>query len=99
MDAPAAVLRGDGSLLLVCDARLEQEVATLGRPIQIDLVQGPPASVITHAAERGNHDLIAVGAHGHRGVRRLLLGSVAEKLTREDESPVILVPAPENPSE
>ena len=28
---------------------------------------------------------------------RWLLGSVAEKLTREDESPVILVPAPDHP--
>ncbi|MDX2088557.1 MAG: universal stress protein [Kofleriaceae bacterium] len=74
--------------------RLEQELAALGRPIQIDLVQGPPASVITHAAERGNHDLIAVGAHGHRGVRRLLLGSVAESTIRHSPCSVLVVHAP-----
>ncbi|HVK82964.1 MAG TPA: universal stress protein [Kofleriaceae bacterium] len=72
-------------------ARLEQEVAALGRPIKIELIQGPPASVITHAAEQGNHDLIAVGAHGHRGVRRLLLGSVAESTIRHSPCSVLVV--------
>ena len=34
------------------------------------------------------------------GVMRWLLGSVAEKLTREDEAPVILVPAaPDHPAD
>jgi nucleotide-binding universal stress UspA family protein len=54
----------------------------LGHPIHVDLQQGPPASVITHAAEKGGHDLIAIGTHGHRGFRRLLLGSVAESTIR-----------------
>ena len=54
----------------------------LDHPIHVDLQQGPPASVITHAAEKGGHDLIAIGTHGHRGFRRLLLGSVAESVIR-----------------
>jgi nucleotide-binding universal stress UspA family protein len=54
----------------------------IGHPIHVELQQGPPASVITHAAEKGGHDLIAIGTHGHRGFRRLLLGSVAESTIR-----------------
>ena len=69
----------------------------LGHPLHVDLVQGPPASVITHAAERAGNDLIAVGAHGRRGVRRLLLGSVAESTIRHSPCSVLVVhgdPAP-----
>jgi len=62
--------------------KLEHAHSDLGHPIHVDLQQGPPASVITHAAEKGGHDLIAIGTHGHRGFRRLLLGSVAESVIR-----------------
>lgn len=71
--------------------KLMEESTALGRKIHIELVQGPPTSVITHAAERGGHDLIAVGAHGHRGVRRLLLGSVAESTIRHSPCSVLVV--------
>lgn len=62
--------------------RLVAEQKALGRAVHVELVQGPPANVVTSFAERGGHDLIAVGTHGHRGFRRLLLGSVAEDVIR-----------------
>jgi nucleotide-binding universal stress UspA family protein len=65
--------------------------ANLGHPLHPELVQGPAASVITHLAERSGHDLIAVGAHGRRGVRRLLLGSVAESTIRHSPCSVLVV--------
>ena len=65
--------------------------AGLGHPLHVELVQGPPASVITHAAERGGHDLIAIGTHGSRGFRRLLLGSVAEGTIRHAPCSVLVV--------
>ncbi len=71
--------------------KLVAEHAAAGRTIHVELVQGPPAQVITHAAERAGHDLIAVGAHGHRGVRRLLLGSVAESTIRHAPCSVLVV--------
>jgi len=71
--------------------KLSAEHAALGHPIRVELVQGPPASVITEAAEKEGHDLIAVGAHGHRGVRRLLLGSVAESTIRHSPCSVLVV--------
>lgn len=74
--------------------KLAEETAAAGRPVEVELVQGPATSVITHAAERGGHDLIAMGAHGHRGVRRLLLGSVAETTIRHAPCSVLIVHAP-----
>lgn len=38
-------------------------------------------------------DLLVLTSHGRGGVRRWLLGSVAEKLVREAPAPVLLVPA------
>jgi nucleotide-binding universal stress UspA family protein len=73
--------------------KLVSSYAKLGHPIHIELVQGPPASVITHAAEKGGHDLIAIGTHGHRGFRRLLLGSVAENVVRHAPCSVLVVHA------
>ena len=64
--------------------------AGLGHPLHVELVQGPPASVITHAAERGGHDLISIGTHGSRGFRRLLLGSVAESTIRHAPCSVLV---------
>ncbi|MDQ3295418.1 MAG: universal stress protein [Myxococcota bacterium] len=71
--------------------KLAAEHPDLGHPLEVDLVQGPAASVITHAAEKNGNDLIAVGAHGHRGVRRLLLGSVAESTIRHSPCSVLVV--------
>lgn len=71
--------------------KLVAEHKALGHPLNVELVQGPAASVITHAAEKNGHDLIAVGAHGHRGVRRLLLGSVAESTVRHSPCSVLVV--------
>lgn len=83
-DAVLAGARSQADKLLV-------EQANLGHPLHVDLVQGPPASVITHAAEKNGHDLIVMGAHGRRGVRRLLLGSVAESTVRHSPCSVLVV--------
>ena len=46
---------------------------------------------IEHEAKRWRADLIVIGTHGRRGIRRLLLGSVAEGLTHVASKPVLLV--------
>lgn len=71
-------------------AALVADCASLGHPLHVDLVQGAPTSVITHAAEAGGHDLIAIGTHGHGGFRKLLLGSVAEGVIRHATCSVLV---------
>ena len=46
---------------------------------------------IAEEAKRWPADLIVIGTHGRRGVRRLLIGSVAEGLARVASKPVLLV--------
>lgn len=56
------------------------------------LVAGVPTRTILAQAEEEDADLIVMGTHGRRGMRRLVLGSVAETVLRQSERPVLVVP-------
>jgi nucleotide-binding universal stress UspA family protein len=56
------------------------------------VLEGTPFASIAEATNAD--DLVVMTSHGHGGVGRWLLGSVAEKLVREAPCPVLLVPAP-----
>lgn len=47
--------------------------------------------LIANAVRQSGADLLVVGSHGRRGVRRLLLGSVAENLVRKVGISVLIV--------
>lgn len=55
------------------------------------LVRGRPEVQILDAADRLKVDLIVMGTHGRRGVSRVLLGSVAEKVVRSSPVPVLTI--------
>ena len=54
----------------------------------------PPgaADVLVEFARQSGVDMIVVGMHGRSGLRRLLLGSVAEAVVRAATCPVLVVP-------
>ena len=52
---------------------------------------GEPAEVITEYGDENDIDLIMMGTHGRRGLRRRLIGSVTEKVVRLSEQPVMTV--------
>lgn len=56
------------------------------------------SDAIIDEARRWGADLIVLGTHGRRGVRRLLLGSDAEAIVRHAPAAVLLVRAPEETS-
>lgn len=60
----------------------------------LEVVEGEPVHAILEAAERCNADLIVMGSHGRRGMRRFFLGSVAERVVRRSPVPVLVVRAP-----
>jgi nucleotide-binding universal stress UspA family protein len=47
--------------------------------------------LIEEAAKEWPADLIVIGTHGRRGIRRLFLGSVAEGLARISSKPLLLI--------
>ena len=50
------------------------------------------AEAIVREAGQSNADLIVMTTHGRSGLRRWLLGSVAEKVLRASPVPVLLCP-------
>ena len=58
-----------------------------------EVLSGPAAESIVREAKKQRADLIVVGTHGRRGVRRLVLGSDAEQVVRSASVPVLLVRA------
>lgn len=53
--------------------------------------EGSTASAILELVEELNASLIVIGSHGRTGVRRAVLGSVAEDLIRSGHRPVLVV--------
>jgi nucleotide-binding universal stress UspA family protein len=47
--------------------------------------------LIEEEANRWPADLIVIGTHGRRGIRRIFLGSVAEGLARISNKPLLLI--------
>jgi nucleotide-binding universal stress UspA family protein len=52
---------------------------------------GEPRTAIVEKALMTSADLIVIGTHGHRGFKRLLLGSVAENVLHQAPCPVLTV--------
>lgn len=60
-------------------------------PVEAAVTDGPPADAVLAAARPS--DLVVMGTHGRRGPARWWLGSVAERVVREAEAPVLVVRA------
>lgn len=58
-------------------------------PIKFRVEVGEPASTVLTAAEQGKYDLIIMGTHGRRGLSKLLMGSVAQKVVSRAPCPVV----------
>ncbi|MGK7957872.1 MAG: universal stress protein, partial [Crocosphaera sp.] len=51
---------------------------------------GNPSLEIVDYANNNNIDLIVIASHGRTGLNRFLLGSVAEKVVRLSQCPVLV---------
>ena len=63
------------------------------------LISGDAARQIVDAVEKHGVDLIVMGTHGRKGLSRLVLGSVAEKVVRQSPVAVLTVRGPEEKKE
>jgi nucleotide-binding universal stress UspA family protein len=73
-----------------------REAAASGLPVETRLVtdfSGHVGTAISHEAKTWGAELLVIGTHGRRGLDRLLLGSVAEGVTRTAAIPVLLIRA------
>jgi nucleotide-binding universal stress UspA family protein len=73
---------------------LEETCASLkaeGFEVESLLAGGDPSKEITEAAAREQCDLIAMSTHGHKFIKDMLYGSVANEVRHQSRVPVLLV--------
>ena len=70
---------------------MAEQGTKLARPAHVHVRVGAPAEELAQLAADLDADLVIVGTHGRRGVRRFLLGSVAEGAVRLAHCPVLVV--------
>ena len=72
-----------------------------GVPFEVRLAEGRFLSIgdgIIEASQESNCELIVMGTHGREGIPRMLLGSVAEWVSRRATVPVMLIREPLKPT-
>jgi universal stress protein A len=72
-------------------ARLAANLQQKGVRHRTVLKTGVPAQVIVDSAHRPGADLIVMSTHGRTGLAHILMGSVAEKVVRHADCPVLTV--------
>jgi len=78
----------ESALRRFVDAELDTEAAST---TEVRIVEAMPVDGIRRLTREIKTDLIVMGTHGRSGVNRLMLGSVAERLLRESDVPVLTV--------
>ena len=75
--------------------KVEAAAQKLAQDWKVDVepvvLMGEPFDMILEKAEEEKVDLIIVGSHGKKGIERLLLGSVSEKVARKAKCSVLVV--------
>lgn len=74
----------------------EERLVELGRqfpaPVSCSVKSGSPAEeILKVVSSRSSPELIVVGTQGRKGVKRLLVGSVAEEVIRHSKRPVMVI--------
>lgn len=81
-------------IITTAEEMLHTKDGMIETPVLIEkvLLRGisPTSEILSYAAEH-HPDLIVMGTHGRTGIRRLIMGSVAEKIIRLSDSPVMTV--------
>jgi nucleotide-binding universal stress UspA family protein len=82
-------MRDDYRYLKHCELELKNE----GFEVNAVLLFGEPYKEILALAEKEQCDLIAMAAHGHRGISDIILGSVTSEVRHRTKIPVLIIQA------
>jgi len=92
-DLLVASLKRGGERVLARAEGMARARGVKARSLMPEIVGGPAAGEIVRQAKKLRADLIVMGTHGRRGLKRLALGSDAEQVVRNAPVPVLLVRA------
>ncbi|MGH2460712.1 MAG: universal stress protein [Chloroflexota bacterium] len=85
------VMLDDGQKLLDRAEAIARSAGVAGESALLTIYGTRIVDAIVDDADKWHADLIALGTHGRHGLRRLLLGSVADGVARAASVPVLLV--------
>jgi nucleotide-binding universal stress UspA family protein len=88
-----ALLRESGKDVIAKAQAFVTKRGARAESVLLETIAAPAADVIVRQARKWKADLIVVGTHGRRGLRRLVMGSDAEQIVRNAPVPVLLVRA------
>ena len=72
--------------------KIKSRLGSEGIKVRSDILEGGlPASSIVKYAEENAVDLIVITSHGHTGMKKLMLGSVALEVLHDSHVPVLLI--------
>jgi len=86
-------MRAHGKRMLEKAAKMADKAGVACTTELLEQHSGQPASAILKQAASWKADLIVLGTHGRRGIRRLVMGSDAEEIVRNAPVPTLLVRA------
>lgn len=86
-----AVSSAEAHLKDLCD-RLAKDGATASAIVRL----GSPVEEINKLAQEEGADVIFMGTHGRTGLKHLLVGSVAERIVRTSNIPVLTIRHPDH---
>lgn len=73
-----------------------ERIEAAGVPLESTVVENhTPWRGIIETANAIEADLIVMGSHGRRGLEKMVLGSVAQRVLQHADQPVLVVRAPE----
>jgi len=96
---PGAVKRAEAATRELASEYLDQIAARVQEKdfsITTVTVPGRPHEEIVRFAETEQVDIIVMCTRGHSGVSRWLIGSVADRITRSVNVPILLVRSPKD---
>ncbi|TLS38228.1 universal stress protein [Pseudalkalibacillus caeni] len=70
---------------------IEEKFSFGTRTADIEILQGNPAEEIPRYAQENEVDLIVVGNRGLSGIKKLMMGSVSQKIVDHAHCPVLVV--------
>lgn len=85
----------DEQLVSLSEAYLKgvvEKLAPAGLDVKWVVLRGDPAQQIVKLAQETPGTLVVMSTHGRSGIRKLVVGSVAEKVVRSSAAPVLIVP-------
>lgn len=95
LDYQEAIRAAGRKVIADCSAVAQEAAIKFDtKSIEIDMLGQHIYDAIEEEVKRWPADLVVIGTHGRRGVRRWLLGSVAEGVVRVASKPVLFVRGP-----